>query len=105
MASAVGVGLQEPVGAQSVTVSAWLADGDPASGDLVDSHLSDSGEFTDSDAEVDLSASALDDHSHPGMDRTIENFEEAVSGAAVHRQVAKLGAVIPRKGSTARGAS
>ncbi|MGH3807622.1 MAG: hypothetical protein ACRDRU_13565 [Pseudonocardiaceae bacterium] len=45
---------------------------------------------------TDIDGSPIDDHSHPGTDRTIEIFEEAVSGAAAHRQVAKLGSVTPR---------
>lgn len=62
-----GFGLELPVGAQGVNVSAWFADGDPASDDPVDPDIGDPREFADSDAEVDFSASAL------GRDEQVED--------------------------------
>jgi hypothetical protein len=54
-----GFGLQFPVGLKGIKVSAWLADGDPASRDPVDAHVGDAGEFADSYAEIDFSTGAL----------------------------------------------
>lgn len=50
--------LELPVGLESLKVSAWLTDSDPASRDPVDAHVSDPGEFTDGHAEIDVDLSA-----------------------------------------------
>jgi len=62
-----GFGLELPVGLEGIKVSTWLTNGDPASRDPVDAHVSDAGEFADGHAEIDFSACAL------GRDEQVED--------------------------------